>query len=260
MTGSAPLTLDSKATFVRILVLGTSSSGGTGLEDRHNAWPWLVRDHLAETTGQPVEVEHVIVFPVGPKAVPLAIAAVERVQPDLLIYSFGAYPCAVATVGTRVRRRYGERAYSYFRKAELRFERWTANRDGHNAPINRWGRKLVRRVIGADPMTTYDEVCAVETELLHTLSQREGLEVIVFGEPSMGAAIARDNPGANPMLARLRHDIEAVARSHHYPIAECTTAFDTHPHRDHLFHSDGVHKTILGHQLQAAAVVTTLAT
>lgn len=244
---------------MRILVLGTSSSAGTGLADASRAWPYLVRDELAAARREPVEAEHVIVFPVGDRAVSRAMAAVDRVQPDLLIYSYGAYPCAVATVGARVRRKYGARVHGYFRRIELAFEKWTASPTGSEARINRWGRWLARRVIGADPIATYEEVRDIHVELLRTLSRREGLDVIVFGEPSMGRAIARDNPGANPMLARMRDEVNATARAHHFLVADCTATFDAHPDRDRLFHSDGVHKTVLGHELQAAAVSAALA-
>lgn len=243
---------------MQLLVLGTSSSGGTGLADPALAWPQLVARELARGSGQETHVEHVIVFPVGERAVPLAMKAVDRVAPDLVIYSYGAYPCAVATVGARVRRRYGLRVHGLFRRIELGFERWTANRDGPSGRLNRWGRWLARRVIGAEPMTSYEQVFAIETGLLSALAQREGLEVIVFGEPSMGSAIARDNPAANSMLARLRTDISAAARAHHFQVADCTTAFDSYSGRDLLFHSDGVHKTVLGHEVQAGAILALL--
>ena len=243
---------------MRILVLGTSSSFGTTLTDRALAWPNVIGSELAAHLGEPVEVEHRAIFPMGSKAVALAMDAVDETRPDMVIFSFGSFPCAIATVGTRVKRRYGPRAHALFRRFETRFEGATGNARGKPARFNTWGRRLARRVIGADPLTSYEEVAAIQTETLHRLASREGLSVVVYGEPSFGAGVTGDNPRANRILHRLRGEIETVARRHHFLVVSCEAAYAAHPRRATLHHSDGVHKTVEGHRVQAAEMMRAL--
>jgi hypothetical protein len=68
-----------------MLVIGSSDTAGTSLPD-----PSVARE-LGEAIGEAVEVIDLPVFHQGPKAVPRVTGALDRHQPDLVVFAFGAY-------------------------------------------------------------------------------------------------------------------------------------------------------------------------
>ena len=234
---------------MRICVLGTSSSAGTGLP-KEVAWPWLATAELAAGTGRPVEVEHVTLFPVGARAADFAMSKVEALDPDLVVFAFGSYPCAVRAVAPRIRRRFGERAYRAYTTLEKRANERPGNTLATTSRRHRWTRWLVRRAVGAETIASLDEVAGVLGDVLHRLSHREGTDVLVFSEPDWPAALERDSRDCNKILRALRDRMHEVAREHRYPFVDCTPAFDV-PHRDSLYLADAVHKSPAGHRVQA---------
>lgn len=234
---------------MRICVLGTSSSAGTGLP-REVAWPWLSARELAAERGAAIEMEHVTLFPAGPRAVPFAMSKVEELDPDLVVFAFGSYPCAIATVGQRIKRRYGQRAFNAYHRLELKLTARPGNTVANPTRMNRWGRWLVRRVIGAETINSLDDVSAILSDVLHQLSRREGTHVLVFSEPDWPKALERDSKDANNILRELRRRMQSVAKEHRFPYVDCTPRFDV-PDRDALYLSDAVHKSPAGHRIQA---------
>jgi hypothetical protein len=244
---------------VRVLIIGSSSSAGTGLPDRSLAWPWLVQQDLGAQLGEPVELVHQVIFPVGSRAVPMAMAALEDADPDVVIHSFGFFSASVTTVSERVRRRYGPRATRLYRRVVERHEAKTGHdQGGRPARRNRAGRWLARKVIGADAIATFDEVMGNLTGVQHGLAQREGLVVISMCEPALSGILSRDHPKAHAIFERGRVEMAQVARSHHFVVGDCASGYDRHPHRDSLFLSDGLHKNAEGQRIQADAVLAAL--
>ncbi len=254
-----PFAVSVRGNHVRLLVLGTSSTSGWGLADTNRAWPWLAEAELPDLLGEPVEMEHVRVFPTGPKAVPMAMAAVERFQPDTVVFSFGAYPCAVRTVSEKIRQTLGPRAYGWFRRAEKRFDRVLGSSAQKPRRVNTWLRWVGRHTIGAAPMASFEEVTGIQSEILQGLSKLEHALVIVYAEPYITKWASQGDPSANFVLDRDRELIHSIARKHHFLIAECKQEYLTAPDPDALFLSDALHKSELGHRIQADCLYRTLA-
>jgi hypothetical protein len=204
-----------------------------------------------------VEVEHLRIVPVGPRPVPMAMEKVDSFEPDVVVFSFGAVLCAVATVSDRVRQVFGHRVYSIFRKAEMRFDAVTGNTAVRPTRVARLARWVGRRTIGVATVASYEEVIRVEREIMQELARREGILVVVACEPDLPSAVVRDNPDGNGILARLRGEMEAEGRSHHFLIADYTPRFDI-PDRDDLYLDDAMHKSVRGHRAQADVVLATL--
>ena len=243
---------------MQLLVIGSSDTTGITLADPSLAWPNAVGAQLSKLLGEPVDVANVPVVPVGPKAVPRVEAALERHQPDIVVFSFGAYHFIVGTVGNRVRRRYGERAYKLFRKLEVRFESKTENKEGGPARLNRAGRWLARHTIGTEPLSTKEEVTRIETDIMRLLSQQEHLTVVIMLAPPLADSLSRENKGANHRLAVHRDAMNDFARGLHFLIADCVPGFEAAAARDRLRHSDGVHKGPAGHIIQTEAIMKAL--
>lgn len=234
---------------MRICVLGTSSSAGTGLP-REVAWPWLATTELAAASSTPIDIEHITLFPVGPRAASFAMAKVEELDPDLVVFAFGSYPCAVQAVAPRIRRRFGERAYRAYTRLERRANERPGNTLANTSRAHRWTRWLARRVFGAETIASLDEVAGVLGDVLHQLSRREGTHVLVYSEPDWPQALERDSRDCNVVLRDLRDRMHAIADEHRFPFVDCTPIFDV-PHRDALYLADAVHKSPAGHRVQA---------
>ncbi len=245
---------------MRLLVLGTSSTSGLGLPDTKKAWPWLAEAELPARLGEPVEMEHIRVFPTGPKAVPMAMAAVERFHPDTVVFSFGAYPCAVATVSEKIRQKLGPRAYSWFRRAEKRFDSVLGSTAQKPRRLNSWLRWVGRHTIGAAPMASFEEVTGIQTEILQGLSKLEHALVVVYCEPYITKWASQGDANANFILEQDRDLMHGLARKHHFLIAECKQEFLSAPDPDALFLSDALHKSETGHRIQADCFYRALGT
>ncbi len=243
---------------MRICVIGNSATAGVGLADQSLAWPWLAASQLSSAIGEPVEVSHVLFAPMGGRAAGFALSKVEESDPDVVVIAVGSYVCAIGTVGERVRRRFGERAYRAFRRTELWFESRTGNRRDAFGRTNRAGRWLARRVIGTATITTIDDVVDVFNELMRLLSQREGLQVVALAEPQWPKRIAKENPGAAEALDAVMTRVHTVVDARRFLWADSGPSYDAAPDREALYLPDGVHKTVEGLRIQAGLVVQAL--
>jgi lysophospholipase L1-like esterase len=244
-----------EANGMRLLVIGDSDTSGVTLANPSDAWPIRVGALLSPLIGQPLEVANLSLVPVGPKAVPRVEAALEKHQPDLVVFTFGSYHFGVSTVGNRVRRRYGARAYRLFRRLEVRFESKTASRSGRKAGANRTGRWLARRIIGAEPLSTKDEVTGIQLEIMRILSQREHLTVVIMVAPPVEDSLSRDNNNANAVLEEHRERMNAAGRALHFIIADPVHAFAEARANAPTHHSDGVHRGPEGHRIQTEVIM-----
>ncbi|HMO53498.1 MAG TPA: SGNH/GDSL hydrolase family protein, partial [Tepidiformaceae bacterium] len=178
--------------------------------------------------------------------------------PDLVILVVGSYLCAVALVSEQVRHRFGARAHRWYVALERRFDRRTRPSGGTPGRTNSLARRIVRRVIGARPYATVEEVAGCYEEMLRRLASREGMQVVVFMEPSWPAWVDAENKGAIAAWSGVVPRAKAAADTHHFPWAESNPLFATAPDRDALYMPDGDHKTIEGHRYQANALIPVL--
>src|SRR5439155_20135086 len=95
---------------------------GLGLPDCRQAWPWLLAQGLAAERHEPVDVTLLEFWPVGPRAVAAITPKAAASEADTVIVVIGSFYCAVRTIAERVRRRWGNRVASVFRKWENAFE------------------------------------------------------------------------------------------------------------------------------------------
>ncbi|MEX0783293.1 MAG: hypothetical protein WD557_11630 [Dehalococcoidia bacterium] len=243
---------------MRICVLGHSTSSGDWLPDRALAFPWLVAAELAAATAEPAEVFHYSFVPMGGRAVKYGLAKVEECDPDIVIVPVASFVCSIGTVGERVRRRWGERPFRAFHRAERTFDGRTANRPGARGRINRLGRRITRKLLGTVTFTTVDDSVDVYADLIRGLAQREGIVVAALMEPSWPGWVDGENRGATSAHHALRDGVKVVALQHHVLWAESDTVYDADPDREALYFADGVHKTIAGHRAYADALLPVL--
>lgn len=243
---------------MRMLVIGSSASAGHGNDDVTQAWPWLAAARLEEAIGESVEVKRVAIYHTGPKAVGAATKAVEANKPDLVVFNYGSVICAVRTVANRVRNRFGARAYSYFRRAESRFESGPAGQLKQASRANHWARWLARHIIGTEANASFEEASGIQVKIIHGLARFEDTVVVVFSDPNLPRSVVRENKGADEIFTRLRARNEDAARQHRFLVANANPLYNAHPDRDSLYQPDLIHRTVEGHAIQAQVLLETL--
>jgi len=200
-----------------------------------------------------VDIEHLILSPVGSRPADKALTGVEESDADCVIVLVGSYACAVKTVYERVRRRFGKRAAGRFRVFEHRFERslGTGANGDHRTRLNDVARRVLRRIAGSEAPATVAEVVATYSDVLRRLASREGCDVLVFPEPNWTVVVERANPGANRIFGEVRSAVKEVTDEHRLLWVDPNPAFAAAPDQEALYMADGVHKTAEAHRMQA---------
>lgn len=241
---------------MRIHILGHSDSR---LDDGENPnWPARLRRIIESEHRGPLEFSTSRLAPYGSRAVGYAARRVEEAKPDVVILSVSAFTCTVGLVNVRVGQRFGQRAQRAYEAIEQRYSGRVARAPGAAIPVDRALRTLARRTIGTATLAPVEEVARVYSEILHTLSREERIQVIVMGESYFSRHVQRANPGTVTKIERLQGTVRPVAAAHHFPWVDIEAAFQNTSDREAHFSSDGVHNTPAGHQRVAEVVAAEL--
>ena len=207
---------------MRCLVLGHSGTAGFGLSSLAETWPVLFEKRLAAHGPGQWGVSSVPLHPVGSRAADYALSRVEASRPDLVVLSLNAYPCVVPVVSASVRQRFGRRAERLYNRTERVFERVSSRRGPGASAVNRVGRGLGRRLLGARPLATVDEVGNVYREILRRLASSEGVQVVVLAEAMFGEGVRNRVPSIEREATRLQGMVRPVAEEHRFLWCDAT--------------------------------------
>ena len=228
----------------RVLVLGHSGTEGFGLDSRSSAWPERLERRLIEG-GVAARVIGVPLFPVGSRAVDYVLGKVEQIDPEVVVLSLNAYPCAVPVVSARIRRRLGNRAHKAFVRMERRLSRAAGGEAGtvrdrtHSAV-----RRMAHAVVGSEPLASLGEVAEVYTTIMRQLARREGFQLIALSEAPFSRKVRREFHRSFSMAMELQRRLEPVIREHHFVTVVPAGFDDGGP--DDYWTSDGVHLSAAG--------------
>lgn len=236
---------------MKILFLG--DSGGSGNLNDGPTWTEVMRELLAEEFHEPVEVEHKIFIATGEKAASIAVKAVEKHEPDLVVLTIGPYVFSTPFVWLRVRRLFGRRVGHWFRDIEQSFNSVTYEKGRVRQRINRVLRAVAHKVIGAETITTREESTQVYKDTLLQLARTEELQVMAVTNAGrrkiyQGTKLAEER--------RLQiEDVRAYAEARHFLFVDTSPAFAGQDDGDGHIQSDGLHGTD-GYQVIMGEFVT----
>lgn len=239
----------------RWLVLGHSGTRGEGL-DGAPPWPVLLEQLLAKA-GDDVRITAVDVFPNGPKAADYALRRVAEFEPDAVLLSLNAYPCAVPVVSERVRTRFGARIQRLYARAEAAWQRRTSRKRAP-AVIERAVRAVAQRLVGAEPMVTVAATAETYSLILERLTALEGPRPVVIAEVPFSAVLRRTHPGATPRVRKLQALVRPVADARHIDWIDLGEELAGAADGD-LWQTDGVHLSANGNVLYADVLARRLA-
>jgi len=243
---------------MRILVLGHSGTSGYAIGGPGKAWPALLNERLT-AAGRDLDMVVAPLFAVGSRAVDYALGRVEKEQPDVLVLSLNAYPCTIPVVSARIRRLFGERVHRWYSRVERRANKRSGNRPGIEGRLNRLARAVGRRVIGAEPLASVEEVAGVYEAILNGVVRcREGTGVVVLAE-------ARFSPDVQSREKRLVADVDhlqarvrGVVESHRIRWIDMEEAFTDQGDRATFWMPDGVHLSAQGNERYAGRLAREL--
>jgi hypothetical protein len=231
---------------LRVLILGHSDTFGTQLPDRSAAWPQIVLRELPALVGRPVELHQRPLLPLRPDKGARAESILQGFPADIVIFATNPYGFAVETVANRVQQRFGERFSGRYLKLEKKLDAWTRNGRMGRA-VNHGTRRVVRKVIGTAPNSSYQEVVDAHMEILRVLARDEQLQVMVQGGNKLSSWLQKEDKTLTERVETLGKVVQQFCREHHF------TWFDTEAAllpgaRERSFLPDGVHRNPEAHR------------
>lgn len=240
---------------MKVLVLGANSDEDA---DRAGGTSWLdvVRGGLAQMSPHELDFATADFRPFGVTAADYGAKRVEQADPDLLIVSIGSFWFTFGFVSVRLRRLFGQRAADFYKRLEDSFDRGTRRGGSLSVSANAFARRVVRAVVGAEPLATQAEVSACYRDLFRLLSHREHMHVVLAAAPGLG----RHQRGAERKRAVFYRDLQDVARSHRYTWVNLRDAFPPMPDRNGILSVDGLHFSAAGNRVIGSTILDALAT
>lgn len=232
---------------IRVLVFGQSNATGEHLADKSAAWPKLLGRELSARIGRPVAVDVRPIYVHNAAVERYLERELEKYQPDVVIMGTSAFAFAQRMVSNRIRRRWGDRPANWYLKLERRVDDGTRH-SNTGSKANRLARRVLMRVVGAEPTATYDAVIEGTSTVLRRLARQEGTTTAVLLQMNPILDGMKD-PGTNALLARFDTEVRALAAQLHFPPIECRPALEAVPDQKALLFPDRLHYTAYGHRV-----------
>lgn len=240
---------------MRVLLLGNSNDGGDWLDGgrkRHE----IVRDRLAETYGEPVEVITKAIWP-RPGIAAVVDGWVEKYKPDIIYLTMAAFWFQYQSVPLRVRRLLGplgpRASNAGFKLAES--PRWAYNR------VFRGARRGMQMTVGGDTHFSPDEVVERVSEVIGHLLRNEGITLAIQGaDGRTNYAHSRRGAARNEARRQRVHlAMQAFCRGHHvtYENSELPL-WATDPELSGNRVGDGLHANARWHEHSAELIYLTI--
>lgn len=206
-----------KVTPFRILIFGQSNASGEYLADPRQAWPFLLGRMLEGRLGRPVEVTVRPIYVQSPGLLTYLERELERYQPDAIWFGATAFAFAQEIVAISVRRRFGKRAGDFYQRLESRFDKRTRHSDA-GSRINRGARRVTAKLLGAEPISTYEVVLQGTSEVLRRLVQEEQRSVVVYNVNAFEGA--KTNPATAALLDQFDNALRELATRLSVPLLD----------------------------------------
>ncbi|MEX2081319.1 MAG: hypothetical protein WEC33_06855 [Dehalococcoidia bacterium] len=232
---------------MEILILGDSDSAGamTG----GVAWPELLGASLGGREQEPAGVRSINFSAVPAGAAAYAERKLAELRPDVVILVAGSFAFTFGFVELRIQRLFGRRVAAWAKRLEGRFDAVTRGPEEAPGRTNALGRKVVRWLIGTEPLTTREQLTRNYEEIFRAVARFEQTDVVVMTYPGIGEHARKGN--APRQRAIFFRDLGAAAEAHHFGWVSLSEVFDAQTdwqavRVDELHFSAGAHATIAG--------------
>lgn len=237
-------------------MLGNSDTQGVFVDGP--TWSAVVRERVSAQVGGEVELTEVGFSAVGASGVAYAERKVRELSPDLVILPLGTFAFTVGFTWKRVERLAGKRIAERFRRAEESFdERTRAGRDQPHR-LNRAARKLVRRLIGTQPLISQGDLTKNYAAIIRAFARFEDVDLLLVAYPAERGRYVRVRK-IEDRRRRFLSDVRNEAEQHRYRLLDGGPLFDTAEDDGSLLTADGFHLQRGGHELLGQAVAAAVA-
>lgn len=222
-------------------VLLFSHSDAEGRFSGGRGWGTMLGEREAE-----VALVSVDFFAGAPSSAAYAARKVAEHEPDVIVLPLGTYGFAMEYVELRIRRLLGERAGRLYKRAEVKFDHATRQRDREPRRFNRWARRLLRSTIGAEGAVAQEEYTAHVEETLRAIARFEDSRVVIVTRyPGTGAL---DSKRTRPRREAFHRRVEAIAGQHRFALIDVGAALAPYGEPKQFF-VDLIHLNAAGHAL-----------
>lgn len=202
---------------MRLLILGASDSEGTLLANFADSWREKLRLGLPPLIGEEVEVIHRRFYVHAPGVAAYVDRVLEEDRPDFVIMGATGYAFSTSSVGNRLRRLLGKRAGDWLERRSSKFDRATEKEEGSaRERLNFSAHRIAGKVIGREPVSTFDEVLAGYRRTVDRLAQVENLDAIIMGTTYNGPRVQRRLPHIRGLVDRFNVQLRGLADSHRF--------------------------------------------
>jgi hypothetical protein len=234
-----------------LLVLGNSDTAG--LFSGGDTWTQVLRQRLNGSGADVNTVTEIRFSPNGAGAAAFAERKARELESDVIILPVGTFAFTVGFVWVRVRSLFGSRVAGWYRRIEDGFDRRTRMPGAKSSGINRFGRRAVRAVLGAEAMVSAESLAESYCAVLRSLARVEEAQVVVMVyPPEEGPYLVRGDLMKKRSL--FLETIEAEAARHRYPVVRAEDVFSHRPDGAPMTTPDGFHLNAEGHRLLGEAM------
>jgi lysophospholipase L1-like esterase len=242
---------------MKLLVLGSSGSAGSGLADPdREAWPWLVQAALEPRFG-PIELAHRRYFVAAPGALDYLDEQLDAHQADWVMLQTTAYPLTLRTVAYKISHKVSPGAGKFAERYFNRFDAATRRRGRALRGLNHASHWLAGHAIGRDTQGRYETVIERYTQTIDRIARYEAARSGVMGTGVPRRSVVQDNPSCVPMVHKMNAELRAQAGRRRIPWVDHDAVTADIADHDSTF-CDVVHKNALWHRRIAEAVLQVL--
>ena len=239
---------------MKVLIFGHSDSDGSQLRDASRGLPRILQQLLAAATETEVEVRH-RVFHAGPSGENFLQKELDSFAPDVALLATSTHPVLVEFVSNRVRERWGLRAGRLAHRAENAISQRTIAAGPATKPAYMALRKTARKVFGARPTMTAEQLIACYEQCMMRLARVEGLHTIIGGGIGYTAETRRKNPNMDALQNMLQDRFRELAALHRFDWLSQEAVLGGPGAKEKYYNSDGIHTDERSQRLFAEALL-----
>lgn len=246
---------------MRILILGSSGSAGSGLADAQMAWSRIVERGTESLTGAPAEMLHTRFYTWTADWEEYLENALEKGPFDVVVLSPTKFAFATFAADNRVRRLLGKKAGDWFKGQADAFDAKTSTRtpQGRRGRVNRLVHRTARRAIGQEPLSDVRTITETYLRTMARLARLEDAQVIVLGIAETSSRRHRRHPKTNADVRMFRDTLEKEAARRRFDWIDREALWTANDGEQDDKFSDGVHVNAELHRRIAQAILELMA-
>lgn len=247
---------------MKLLLLGSSGSTGSGLDERGQSWAEIVTRELDARLDGDLHVFHTRFYTWTPDWEEFLERALANGPFDVVVLSPTKFGFSVFSADNRVRRLLGKRAGDWFKRRADAFDSKTSIRTsaGRKGKINHVVHRAARKVIGQEPLSSAEAITDTYLRTMARLARLEDAQVILISNTDPSTVLGRRRPKLAAEVQQFRRTLQREAQRRRFDWLDRQALWTTDDgDRDEMY-SDGIHSNAEMHRRISAALLALMET